>query len=117
MWLARFVAFSVLALFVLVLGLAAFGALGRISPLFATEARQSQPLSTDTNLLQGSQQIAAHPFRKVDGTVVLVYLDAADVLTVEDRFVADGTHKIARFHTVRTSYLSPKTLHTSLRLW
>ena len=117
MWLARFVAFSVLVLLVLVLGLAAFRTPRSISSLLATEARQSQTLSTNTNLLQRSQQIAAHPFRKVNGAVVLMYLDAADVLTVEDRFVADGTHQIARFHTVRTSYLSAKSLQASLRLW
>ena len=68
-----------------------------------------------SDLLQIIEDVLRHTFRQIDQAEAVANFDLANMLSVQTRFVGDGTDDIARHNTVVVADLDTKALFPFVR--
>jgi len=79
-------------------------------------ARDTQLLAGDPDFLQELEHVRRHAFGQVDEAVIVVDVDAADVLGVEACFVRDRADDVAGLHAVGVADFDAEGFEARFRL-
>lgn len=75
-----------------------------------------QLLACHPYLFQMFEQLLWHAFRQIERTVIIEYLDAADIFRLEPGLVGDGPDDIGRLDAMYVADLDAECLHADIGL-